>query len=108
MGLDRPEQDRDGVSLVVIRWREATGPHGGDDDRLVGVALARDEALDRADRHALVGNAALLAPGGQRREKTSKDVCRVDPSMFSHLFEIIAEISPASAAMLSSQPRKRR
>ena len=62
------------VGLVVVGRCEAASANRSDDRVLVGVALAGDEPLDGADGDALVGDAALLAPGGQRREQTAKDV----------------------------------
>ena len=56
-----------------------------DDRVLVGVTLAGDEALDGADGHALVGDAALLAPGGQRREQTAIDMRGVSANVSNEL-----------------------
>ena len=71
MGFDRPKQDGDGVRLVVIGGTEATRTNGIDHRLLIGVALAGDETLDRADRDALVGDRALLTPGRQRGEEAA-------------------------------------
>ena len=75
--LDGPQQDGDGVGLVVVGRTEPARADRSDHRGLVGVALSGNEALDGADRHALVGDATLLAPGGQRREQTAVDVRRV-------------------------------
>ena len=42
--------------------------------RLVGVALAGGEALDGSNRHSAVRDAAVLTPGGQRGEQSTRDV----------------------------------
>ena len=76
-GLDRPQQDGECVGLVVVGRCESARANCGDDRVLVGVALAGDEPLDRADRDALVGDAALLAPGGQRCEQAAINMCGV-------------------------------
>lgn len=88
MGVDRPEQDRDGVGLVVIGGFEAAGPDCLDDGGLVGVALAGDVSLDCSDRHALVGDVVLLAPGGERREEAAVEVCGVCADVPANFFEI--------------------
>ena len=40
LGVDRPQQQGQRISLVVIGRREAAGPHGSDDRLLARVALA--------------------------------------------------------------------
>ena len=55
--------------------------------RLVGVAAACGEALDGADRHALVGDAALLAPGGEVGEEAAVQMGGVGAGVGAHLLE---------------------
>src|SRR6266511_1285516 len=62
---ERPAQQRQRVGLVVVGRREAQPADGIDHRLFVGVALAGYVTLDRADRHALVRNAVVLAPGGE-------------------------------------------
>lgn len=50
MGLDSPEQDSDGIGLVVVGRGKTLGVNCRDHGCLVGIALAGDEPLDRADR----------------------------------------------------------
>ena len=69
---NRPVQKRQRVGLVVVCRVEAECFHRGDDRLLVGVALAGDVPLDRADRNALVSNAVMLAPGGEDGEPSAE------------------------------------
>ncbi len=73
---DRPVEQRQRVGLVVVGRLEAELADGGDDRRLVGVALAGDVPLDRADRHALVRDLVRLGPGGEMREVAAVGVRR--------------------------------
>ena len=88
IGCIGPEEDRDGVGLVVVGGCESTGTQGGDDCGLVGVALAGGEALDGADRHALIGEPVLFAPGGQCGEQAPENMSRISPRMAADLLEV--------------------
>jgi hypothetical protein len=61
---DRPVEQCQRVGLVVVSRVEAELADSIDHRRLVGVALAGDVPLDRADRDALVRDAVGLGPGG--------------------------------------------
>src|SRR5690606_1879258 len=87
-GLDRPEQDRDRVGLVVVGGLEPALAHRGEHGILAGVALARGEALDGADRNALIGDALTRAPSRQRRQETAEEGCGVSADMAPDLLEI--------------------
>ena len=63
---------RQRVGLVVVGRREAELADSVDHRLLVGVALAGDVPLDRADRNALVSNAVMLAPGGEDGEPSAE------------------------------------
>ena len=54
---------------------------------LVGVALAGDVPLDRADGDALVRDAVGLGPGGEMREVTAERMRRAGAQMPTHFFE---------------------
>src|SRR5690606_18595920 len=87
-GLHRPEQDRDRIGLVVVGGLEPAPAYRGEHGILAGVALARGEAFDGADRNALIGDALTLAPSGQRRQETAVDVGGVSADMAPDLLEI--------------------
>ena len=57
----RPKEEGQCVGFVVVGRSEAAGLHRGDDRGFVGVAAAGGEALDGADRDALVGPGQVLA-----------------------------------------------
>ncbi len=84
---DRPEQDGDGVGLIIVGRAEAAGTDGGHHRGFVGIAFARSETLDRADRDALVGNAPQLGPCGKRGHESPVDVARVGASVAANLLE---------------------
>jgi hypothetical protein len=74
-----------------------------DDSGLVGIALAGDEALDRTDGDALIGDVVVLALRGQYREPTAKRMCRVDTSVIAHLF-VHDQIEPAGLVLDLGEP----
>ncbi len=81
MGLDRPQHDGDGVGLIIIGGAISAGSNGLDHRLLVGIAFSSDEPLDRADRHALVGDFVLLAPSAECREESAVGVASVGSGM---------------------------
>src|SRR3954470_24175379 len=88
MGFDGPKQDGDGVRLVVISGTEATRTNGIDHRLLIGIALACDETLDRADRDALIGDRVLLTPCGERGEEPAMNVRSVSAEMSADFFVV--------------------
>ena len=113
---DRPVQQRQRVGLVVVGRREAEPADGVDHRLLVGVALAGDVPLDRADRDALVRDAVRLGPGGEMGEVSSVGVAGGGAEMAPHFFEhddadaarrFVDLLQPArgSAARSSRRPR---
>jgi len=75
----------------------------GDDGGLVGIALAGDVPLDRADGHALVCDAMVIAPCRQDREPAAKSVCRVDPGMPANLL-VDHKVNAAGLVLDLGQP----
>src|SRR5262249_15157620 len=88
LGCQRPQQDSDGVGLVVVGRTVATRADRLDHRGLVDIAPSGDEALDGADRHALVGDRPLLAPGRQRSEQAAVHVRRVSAEMPTNFLEM--------------------
>src|SRR5215218_5392181 len=88
MRFDGPKQDGDGVRLVVIGGTEATRTNCLNHRLLLGIALAGDEALDRADWNALVSDRARLTPRRQDGEKATVDMRRVRARVPAHLLEM--------------------
>ena len=88
VGVDGPEQDGDGVGLVIVGGAESTLAHRGDDCLLVGIAFAGDEEFDRPDRKALVSNRVLLAPSCQRGQQPAMNVRGIGAQMPAHFLVV--------------------
>ena len=96
------------VRLVVVGRAEAAGAGGGDHRLLAGIALAGRMPLDRADRGALVRNAAELGPRGQGGHQPAVDVRGVGAGVPADLLVPDRGDRPASWSSSVSQLVKRR
>src|SRR5215510_3599642 len=88
MGVDRPEQDRDGVGFVVVGGTKPAGAYGFDHGVFVGIALAGDVTLDRPNRYAFVRDAVLLAPCREGRKETAVQMGGICADVPADFFEV--------------------
>ena len=82
---------------------ETARADGGDHHVLVGVAVARDEPLDRADGNTLIGDVVVIAPRGQDRQPSSERMCRVDAGVIADLF-VDDEVEAAGLVLDLGEP----
>ena len=98
--LERGGRGRDVFLIEGARERNLSDCDAG---RLVGIALAGDELLDRSDRDALVGDVVVIAPGGQDRQPSSERMCGVDAGVLAHLF-VNDKVEPAGLVLDLGEP----
>ncbi len=77
----------EGIGLVVVHRAVAQAADSGDHLRLAGIAPAGDVALDRSHRHALVGNAVVLAEAAELAEEAAIGMGGINAGMAPHLLK---------------------
>jgi len=81
-------QDGQGIGFVVVGNGVTQGLHGSNDLGLACVAFAGSVLLDRPHWHALVRDAVVLAPSGERGHQAAINVGGIHANVAAYLLEV--------------------